>query len=895
MMGAACRRDLVATSLVVLLAAGCSGGGSDIGPQLPRIPETSSKVQLLDDQNRGVVSGRVSMVGTTMQALTGRNGRGDFLAAPSGDMVIRADGSNGAATAGDRLGTLQVATTVTGPDLPAPIHLPDLPDSASALLATSVPSPSTVITSVSGTIVTVSAGVVINSGPTEPVTVRVGDLLPEHLPGNLPFAGSMTNLFGRGVFVDPPDATFAPGLDIDVFDDLSLAASNATLYRLNPDTGEWVSVGNANATGGRIQLAGTLTRGGLYAFGIGVPDRTVMGRVIDADGDPVANVMVRVDHRVGATGSDGLFSVDFVPATLADGVTPRSAVIELFAGGIWLPVVASSTVAVSASVNTVAVDAGDLTLDTVLAGNIRVQQVVRARADPFQPARYSSLDGDVALLTTSDANGQALFEDVPAGFFGFQEGRRRTVGEVFYGQAVGFLEVGRRWLDNYQFLFGRAWFVGSRSSRGYVCDSIGGGPIRDVAVVQGLEPEVGFLAVSRENGLVFAERGFLGQATATVRTSRDGRNITHGFSVLLPNSDHFEFPLRRVLRTPLGGFDRHGLVAGDLTGAGPTALHSIRTTRRFTRQEWWDEIVEGVPMQTSLPVDVDPATTHRQFQVGMDSLGGHVSAIEFLAPSGENTLQKMGVLSDFQVTEGALIQRDVPLDLVADTQFSLPGATTSVDPELDLNTLDLALGLIRQNGSLVDVGRDLDGSYDTVTPGALGFTLPALAGDLLNNQWLALLGGTKTTTGVTSSHASLIAMSGASTPNFTFPEFPTLTAPAANASVSANGFTTSFTLPAGAVGGAVELRSPGTNDLLLWQVLVRPETTGLTFVKLPVEAVTPLQAGRTYTLTITAWFGAIDIESPNVFGDFSSFAQSIGIIEAGVTQISRRSITIMTM
>ncbi len=29
----------------------------------------------------------------------------------------------------------------------------------------------------------------------------------------------VTNLFGRGVFVDPPDATFAPGLDIDVFDD----------------------------------------------------------------------------------------------------------------------------------------------------------------------------------------------------------------------------------------------------------------------------------------------------------------------------------------------------------------------------------------------------------------------------------------------------------------------------------------------------------------------------------------------------------------------------------------------------------------------------------------------------------------------------------------------------
>ena len=53
MMGAACRRDLFATSLIVLLAAACNGGGSDIGPRLARIPDSSAKVQLLDDQNRG--------------------------------------------------------------------------------------------------------------------------------------------------------------------------------------------------------------------------------------------------------------------------------------------------------------------------------------------------------------------------------------------------------------------------------------------------------------------------------------------------------------------------------------------------------------------------------------------------------------------------------------------------------------------------------------------------------------------------------------------------------------------------------------------------------------------------------------------------------------------------
>lgn len=893
MMGAACRRGIAATSLIVLLFGSCDGGGSDIGPRLPRIPDASTKVLLLDDQNRGIVSGHASVVGTTIEALTGRNGRGDFLATPRGDFVVGVDGSNGAAVAGDRLAAFRVAVTVNGTDLPSPIHVPDLPDSASATLTTGTSSPLTTITSAAGSIVTVGGGVVINSAPAAPITLRVGDLSPQHLPGDLPFGGSQMNLFSRGVFLDPPDASFSPGVDLDVADDLGVGSGGARLYRLDDETGEWSSVGIGTVSGGRIRIVGGVTRGGLYAFGTPVPGRTVIGRVLDTDGDPVPGVMVRIDHRVGETAGDGRFSVDFVPATLGDDVTPRNAVVELFAGGIWLPVVATSTVAVSASTGTTPVDAGDLTLDTVLAGNIRVQQVVRARADPFQPARLSSLAGDVALFTTSDANGQVLFEDMPAGFYGSQEGRRRNVVEVFYGQAVGFLEGGRRWLDSFQFLFDRQWFVGTRSCRGLLVDSVGGGPILDAALVEGNQAGQGFLALSRENGQVFGDRGFRGRATATVRTARDGSSITHGVSVELPSSDHFEFPLQRVLRTPLGAFDRHGLVAGELTGATPTSLHAIRSTRRITPQQWWDDVVDGIPLKTSLPIDVDPATTHLEFQVGVDRVGGHVSAIEFLSPGGKNTLQRVGVLADFEPTEGALVSQDIPLDLVADTAFSLVGATSNVDPAVDLNTLGLSLGLIRENGRLVEIGRDLDGSYDTVTPNNLTFTLPALSGDLLNNQWLALLEGSTVAGGVTSSHASLVPMSGPATQGFTFPDFPTLVSPAPGASVPVAGFTTNFTLPAGAVGGMVELRSPGT-DLLLWQVFVRPETTGFTFVALPTEAETPLQSGRTYTLTITAWFGTIDIDTPNVFGDFVSFAQTIGIIEAGVTQISRRSITITT-
>ena len=61
MMGATCRRTVLATSLIVLVASACGGEGSDIGPKLPRMPDESSRGLLLDDDNRGVVSARVAL------------------------------------------------------------------------------------------------------------------------------------------------------------------------------------------------------------------------------------------------------------------------------------------------------------------------------------------------------------------------------------------------------------------------------------------------------------------------------------------------------------------------------------------------------------------------------------------------------------------------------------------------------------------------------------------------------------------------------------------------------------------------------------------------------------------------------------------------------------------
>jgi len=880
---------VLATSLVVLVAVGCGGDGSDIGPRLPPIPEESSKVILLDDQNRGVVSGRVEIVGTNVSALTGRNGRGDFLAAPGGRLVFDAIGSPGAATAGDRLADLCVALTVVGADLPTPIHLPDLPDASSSTVASGLQAATTVLTSTSGdSILTVATGTeVSDAGSPSSVTLRIGELSPQHLPGDLPLSGSGTVLYGHGLYVDPPTATFAPGLDIDMVDDLGLGSNVASLYRMDPVTGEWAIVSTATAAGGRIARLGAITTGGLYAFGVAVDYAAVAGRVLDVDGVPLPETMVRVDQRHTTTLGDGTYQVDFVARTEGDGVTGREAVIEVFAGGWWLPVVVATTV----PLNSATVDAGDIVLDTERAGNLRIQQIVRARADPFRPARFSSLIGEVSLVTTSDAAGQLLFEDVPAEYFGFVEGRPIDTNDLYYGQVIGFLEPGRRWSDVNQFLARRPWFVGSRSTRAFACDAFGGGPVYEAAIIRGTEPD-GLVAITNENGSGTTDRDFRGRASASVRSERDGKSITHAKTVIMPNSDLLEFPLLRVLRRPLGAFDRHGLVAGNLTEANPTADFGLRVSRRITREEWWDAVVEGDPIESSLPIDVDPATSgDGSFQAGIAAAGGHLAAVEIADVGGEVALQRLGLLADFTPDEAALIERDVPLNAVADTDFVLVDAAATASSLVGLNDLDLALGFELANGQLVDVARDLAGSL-AADAADLRLTLPALTGDLAGGQWLALISGSTVDSGSTASHASLIPVSEVATTGFAFPDFPTLTPPT---SPSASGFTVDFTLPSGVVAGRVELRSnDDPDDLLLWQAFVPPDATTFEFSTMPVDADTPLLAGRTYTLSVTAFFGPANEPPPRPYIQFTAFTRSVGIVGTGVTRIARRSIIINT-
>jgi len=879
--------------LLLGLLVGCAGEGSDIGPRLSRIPNASCKVWLLDGQNRGVVSATVRIAGSGEVARTGRNGRGDFLASPRGRLLVDVDVQNGAATSGDKLASFRVAQTVLGPDLPTPIHVPDLPDSpssASAVISAGTQASTTTLTALDGSIVTVSSGVsVATPDAAATIDLRVGTLAAARVPGDLPTAASGAIVFGRGVFVSPADATFTPGIDLEVADDLGIGGGPATLYHLDATTGEWQVVPvTVTSSGIRWTAAGALTTGGFYCLGAPAPEATVTGRVVDPDGFTLPGMHVRVDQRHTLTSNAGVFSVSGVAATLSDG-SARNAVVEVFAGGSWLPVVATYPTAIVAGAN----DVGDLELNTLPAGNIRVQQIVRARADPLQPVRLSTLLGAVALRYTSDASGQAFFEDVPYDIYGSQEGRVIDANGLFYGPTTGLLAPGRRWQDEYLFLLERAWFFGTRSTNAYVCDSIGGGPLFEAGVVAGVTPGEGLVGFTRESGSLFTGRDFATRATASVRTERGGRVITHAISYSQPNTDHLEFPLRRVLRTPVGMFDRHGLVAGDLTNVDVTRMHALRATRRLTRQEWWDDLVEGVPLASSLPIDVDPAVTHGAFRAGVAVNGGHLSAIEFTQPGGRDTLQKVGLLADLVPTEGDVVARDIALDHVADTTFTATGALLTADPAVDANALELALAFGQEESRVVEVARDIDGSY-AVAGNDLQFTLPALTGALADGEWLALLRGETAAGGVTSSFAALLSFAGAVNADFRLPTFPTLTAPAAGATVPASGFTVQFALPADCTFGLIELRDETAPDLLLWECYVRPTETEFAFVTLPTDVATPLLPGRTYELTVSAWFGGIQVNSPFALTDRLAFRQSVGSIEQDISRVARRTVTITT-
>lgn len=873
-----------------------SGDGSDIGPKFGALPTASSKVVVLDDQGRGVVGASVQLQGTSVRAFTGRNGRGDLQADPRGNLLVQIDGAAAVATEGDELGSLLVAMSSSGGDLTWPFYLPDVQASTGTAIPVGTQTVTTLIddNATSGARVTIANGSSLGvTGGSATVTVRTGSLRSEHLTGSLPTSGAQAVLLGRGIYLDPPTFTCAPGATLDVTDDLALTSGTAQLYHLDPVTGAWGSVDTGiTSSGGRLVSTGTIERGGLYAFGTPVVAGAVRGRVVDARALPLPlpGMAVTVDGRRATTASDGTFVVENVPATLADGA-PRSATIEVFAGGAWMPARATATASMAGAAT---IDAGDLALDTLPAGNIRVQMITRGRATALRRCAISAEVGGVALVTTSDENGQTVFEDVPAEWFGFQDAYPLDSSDNYYARGIGFLDQGRRWADANQFYDELGWFVGSRRSRVLITDAFGGGPILDATLVTGSTDNAGFFGYTSESGTLFVDRPMDGRATATFRSARNGRLIVHAYSIERPNGEHLELPLLQALRTPLGAFDRHGLVQGTITGADTGREHRLRNTRRLDLQEWWDDVVDGIPLPSSLPIDIDPATTHGTFRAGIATAGGNLAVSELSTSSGITTLHKLGIAADLQPSEGQVVADDLPLILPAVATFVAQNAIVGLDPAIAASSLTFDLALQQPSGRVVDVVRGIGGNLSMIGADLL-LELPALNASLSGHQWIAVLRGSATSSGVTVTQRSLLRLA-SSGPTTAVPLFaaPTITAPAAGATVPATGFTVHFALPAGVLYATIELRSDTGAELHLWQVTLPPEATEFAFKTLPVEADSPLVAGKTYSLVLSAYRS---LSGPLVgkrdwYTELTSFVQTMGAVERGVDAVSSQTIQV---
>jgi hypothetical protein len=263
-------------------------------------------------------------------------------------------------------------------------------------------------------------------------------------------------------------------------------------------------------------------------------------------------------------------------------------------------------------------------------------------------------------------------------------------------------------------------------------------------------------------------------------------------------------------------------------------------------------------------------------------------------------LAKAGVVADLLPREGGRIARDLALDAVATATFVVPGALLGAPPELDVTQLAMAVALQQPSGRIVDVARGLRGNH-AAAGNDLAITLPPLTGPLAGHGWLVLLDGSFASNGTTLRCSTLISLPrDGALPRFprtdvAFAGFPAITSPADGATVSAAGFTVQFALPANTAYAFVELNSSVGGDTRLWQVLVPPERSEVVFVTLPPDIATPLVAGRTWTLAVSAFFGDGRFTAErDPYLDLATFWQSIGATERGVTHVTRRTIQVTT-
>lgn len=884
------RRPLLAAFLALAALPACTGSGSDLGPSFPVLPAGTCKATVRDNQGLGV-SGAVVRVADGV-GVTGRAGRAELYGDRRGTQLVRVDATNASAKDSDRLASITFVASVQGPDLPDVAYLPDTAPSATLTVGAGAALPATDLddSANSGAILRLAAGTVVADGGNATVALRIGELARERLPSPLPVAPSGSWLCTRAFWVDPPTATFAPAATLVVPDEIALGSGACALFRLDPTTGLWEQVqGPASGAAGTIQLANGVTTGGLHVYAVAAASATVRGRVLDADDVPILGALVRVDSAMANTGPDGRFTVE-VAGVDAAGAT-RDVAVELVGGGSWLPITASDeTGPLGAGAN---VDLGDLTFETTPAGDVRMQFIRRGRGVTSLPVAVGGGLQAATSASYTDDLGQCTLEDTPAAWFGTTVTWPLSSTTVATAELLSFLDAGTRVLSNRYYLTDRSIVSDGRSTRFLAVDSVSGGQAQGAAMVRGRVANDGYLGVTREGGVVVANRTTFDRITATLKTTYGVDQTTSAFSFEGASGNRVELPLEREQKRAPGAFDRHGVVRGQLVGADPTRQQSLLASRPQGLGDWFRARVQGGPSLQVMPIRVGGSLPFGAYRAGVAQPLGSVAAAEGTLVGGLFTLTAVGALLDLQVAEGSALDRDLPIDRPATGSFPAPGVLAGLDASFAPSDLRFDLAFLQPSGRVVDVATDVAGNM-TVSGPDVTFALPTLEGPFVGGSWLVALRATSSALTTAQGQRALLRLQDSASEVFPMLALPTIASPADGLVVPASGFTVQFASPPGATYAQIELRSEGL-DTRSWTAVVPAETTEFAFVTLPVEAQTPLVAGRAWTLTVSAWRVALGgYATPGLYGELPTFWLSLGAGNQGVRVGSSRTVTIAT-
>lgn len=849
--------------LGTLLLVGCTGGGSDIGPDIPLLPDASYRVLLRHpdetDSNPLGVSSAVVSIGDRASGTSLRSGRADLALRPTGTTVVTIDPTHGSALVGDQLVGYSIAVDAPGLDeVPFVCYVPDVSTSNGLVVTPGLQGGSTLDDSGnSGAVVTIANGATVGTGAAASVTVRTGALSVGQLPGRLPEPSSGAWLTTRAVWVGAPDfEVAAPGASLRLPNDLnSPGGASVAMFMLDPAAGQWVQVSTGTVDGGaaNIDSAGGVTQSGLYCFAVVVNSTTVLsGRVLRDDCCVLDDVLVRVPQGFATSDGSGNFVLPAIAAV--DGSGAARTIDIVCHGGRRLRAVRTS---LSAGLIPGNQAVGDIMLETERVLQVRGMLVNRGRVDPRQRVALGSITRPNTLRGFAGDDGRFDFDDVEARrWISFLSTRIDPVDTRFVLSTEGarLLNLNERNFDTRWFFLRVPWISGiNTGALTYVLDRRGGARIDDASIIRQIE--VGrdaYVRATFDSRLDRIDYGIDGRATAAFENFVDGKRVISTFSARRARADRVELPLERALLRPLGKFARHGKYTGSVAEVGDTRL--VRTTRRHDRRDWMDEVFRDESVLEVLPADVaTPAGGLVGFTARVPADGGNLAVIAGTTTGPTFRLDHLWFAPSLSPAAGTSTAIDLGAGRAANVPFTVTGGATAIDAALTGSDFTLDLAIEFDDGRFVDLARDVGGNHtfgmDDVT-----LTLPALAGDLAGGRVLAALTGTATAANVTTTQRSLAEFDSTTT-SATLHPVPTITSPAPNASVSLNAFTVDFTVPPGTTFLLLKLRQETTDangDVVRdWTALLPPDDTSFEFRQHPSPAPSPLAAGA-YTLTLTA-------------------------------------------